>query len=273
MQIGRGTVPSSSASGGTTGSLASTVGAANPLRYRGYYYDTETGLYYLQSRYYDPQVGRFISADAFASTGQGVIGFNMYAYCGNNPVMFVDECGQLFGLAIGTIIGAAIGGAIAGAIINTVSYIVSCGINETPVTGAGVLSAAATGAFTGAVAAVGGAAGGTVAVVASVVVGVVSGTVTAAKTEGATWQRVGAGIVAGIISGFGTYLGTKIPVAIESGFAVGVTSFAGGLMTGAHTEIISVAAQNGVINLLSSRNPLSSTVSMSKTVFSVALTA
>lgn len=47
-----------------------TVSALNPLRYRGYVYDVETGLYYLQSRYYDPEVGRFINADAFASTGQ-----------------------------------------------------------------------------------------------------------------------------------------------------------------------------------------------------------
>ena len=47
----------------TTGSLAGTVGVKNPLRYRGYYYDTESGLYYLNSRYYDPVVGRFVNAD------------------------------------------------------------------------------------------------------------------------------------------------------------------------------------------------------------------
>jgi len=58
----------------------------NPLRYRGYVYDQETGFYYLQSRYYDPAVGRFINADSYASTGQGIIGYNMFAYCGNSPV-------------------------------------------------------------------------------------------------------------------------------------------------------------------------------------------
>ena len=52
----------------TTGELANTLGQINPLRYRGYVYDTETGLYYLQSRYYDPEIGRFLNADAFAST-------------------------------------------------------------------------------------------------------------------------------------------------------------------------------------------------------------
>ena len=63
---------------------------ANPIRYRGYYYDTESGLYYLGSRYYDPQVKRFINADGYASTGQGFVGCNMFAYCGNNPIRFVD---------------------------------------------------------------------------------------------------------------------------------------------------------------------------------------
>ncbi len=65
----------------------------NPLRYRGYYYDSESGLYYLQSRYYDPEVCRFINADEYASTGQGFIGCNMFAYCNNNPVNYVDSEG------------------------------------------------------------------------------------------------------------------------------------------------------------------------------------
>ena len=60
----------------TTGTLATTLGADNPFRYRGYYYDTETGLYYLTTRYYDPEVCRFISADVYMSTGQGVLGGN-----------------------------------------------------------------------------------------------------------------------------------------------------------------------------------------------------
>ena len=63
----------------------------NPLRYRGYYYDVETGLYYLQSRYYDPQICRFINADGFVSTGQGLLGNNMFAYRLNNPVRFTDS--------------------------------------------------------------------------------------------------------------------------------------------------------------------------------------
>ena len=67
----------------------------NPLRYRGYYYDTETGFYYLQSRYYDPTNHRFINADVYASTGQGFVGTNMFAYCNNNPAIFVDNGGTV----------------------------------------------------------------------------------------------------------------------------------------------------------------------------------
>ena len=67
-----------------------TFAATNPLRYRGYCYDTETGLYYLQSRYYDPTTARFLNADSFASTGQGILGNNMFAYCRNNPVVRID---------------------------------------------------------------------------------------------------------------------------------------------------------------------------------------
>ena len=77
----------------TTGSLASTLGAINPFRYRGYYYDTETGFYYLNSRYYDPQVGRFINADGIIGANGDIMGYNMFAYCSNNPVMCVDPTG------------------------------------------------------------------------------------------------------------------------------------------------------------------------------------
>jgi RHS repeat-associated protein len=71
---------------GGSGSLWSTLGCYNPLRYRGYVYDFETGLYYLQSRYYNPQTGRFLNADGYTSTSQCITDDNMFAYCDNNPV-------------------------------------------------------------------------------------------------------------------------------------------------------------------------------------------
>ena len=58
-------------------------------------HDTETQLYYLQSRYYNPELGRFINADALVSTGQGVLGDNMFAYCRSNPVRRKDVSGTV----------------------------------------------------------------------------------------------------------------------------------------------------------------------------------
>ena len=76
-------------------SNATTITDANPLRYRGYYYDTESGFYYLQSRYYDPQIGRFINADDTAYLGADgtPLGYNLFAYCKNKPVMGYDPSG------------------------------------------------------------------------------------------------------------------------------------------------------------------------------------
>ena len=70
-----------------------TLGNLNPFRYRGYYYDAESGFYYLQTRYYDPEICRFISPDAYIATGQSILGYNMFAYCLNNPVNFADPSG------------------------------------------------------------------------------------------------------------------------------------------------------------------------------------
>lgn len=71
---------------------ASFIGHINPLRYRGYYYDRETRLYYLQSRYYDFANCRFINADGLFT--DGFIGSNLFAYCGNNPVNRIDPTGE-----------------------------------------------------------------------------------------------------------------------------------------------------------------------------------
>ena len=71
------------------------IGTINPLRYRGYYYDTETGFYFLQSRYYDPTVGRFINADGqLSGVGGDMQGYNLFAYCQNDPVNMSDPTGH-----------------------------------------------------------------------------------------------------------------------------------------------------------------------------------
>ncbi len=90
----------------------------NPVRYRGYYYDTDLRLYYLESRYYDSMTGRFINADDVSYLGANgdINSYNLYAYCSNNPIMYVDPSGHfvisistlLIGIAIGAGVGAGI---------------------------------------------------------------------------------------------------------------------------------------------------------------------
>ena len=111
----------------------------NPLRYRGYYYDSETGFYYLRSRYYDPENHRFINADTYASTDSGdAISCNMFAYCQNNPVMLGDENGEIAGWLVRAIVGAAVG-----TITGAISALVTGGSAKD------VLSSAAVGFVTG----------------------------------------------------------------------------------------------------------------------------
>ena len=67
----------------------------NPFRYRGYVYDNETGFYYASSRYYDPEIGRYLNADSvIAGVGGSVQGYNLFAYCFNNPVNMSDSSGH-----------------------------------------------------------------------------------------------------------------------------------------------------------------------------------
>ena len=82
-----------------TGTQAATVGNANPIRYRGYYYDQETGYYYLQSRYYDPETQRFLNADGeLAGVGESVQGYNLFSYCQNNWNDVYDTWYHYFGI-------------------------------------------------------------------------------------------------------------------------------------------------------------------------------
>ena len=93
------------------------IGNLNPFRYRGYYFDCETGFYFLQSRYYDPEVGRFLNMDSIEyADPESVNGINLYAYCINDPVNYYDPSGHfIISLIIGlTIAGAVIGGTVSG---------------------------------------------------------------------------------------------------------------------------------------------------------------
>ena len=79
--------------------MAETIGEINPFRYRGYYYDSETGLYYLNSRYYDPVVGRFLSIDdesLILTSPDGLTDKNLFSYCDNNPIIRIDTEGEFW---------------------------------------------------------------------------------------------------------------------------------------------------------------------------------
>ncbi|MBM7570649.1 DNRLRE domain-containing protein [Aquibacillus albus] len=76
-----------------SGTKADTVGEKNPYRYRGYRYDSETGLYYLNARYYNPEWGRFLNADSYGGSNGELLSHNVFAYAKNNPVMNYDPSG------------------------------------------------------------------------------------------------------------------------------------------------------------------------------------
>ena len=116
-------MPTVQSSSGTTNTSSTFIGNINPLRYRGYYYDTETGFYYLQSRYYDPEIGRFISADdpeVLLESQDSILQHNLFSYCWNNPVNMIDLSGEspanIVGGIVGGIAGAALGYLLADAL-------------------------------------------------------------------------------------------------------------------------------------------------------------
>ena len=96
----------------TTGTMADTLGKLNPFRYRGYVYDTETGLYYLGSRYYNSTWGRFVNADSesliTASPDSAIWDKNLYTYCDSNPVTREDKSGQFWNIIAGAITGGGL---------------------------------------------------------------------------------------------------------------------------------------------------------------------
>ena len=104
---------------------ATHVANINPFRYRGYYFDTEIGLYYLQSRYYDPVVGRFVNADEaeFAVSREAVLKHNLFSYCVNEPIKHVDYSGHDGGVIEIAIIAIVI--AVAYAVLCCVCYVLS----------------------------------------------------------------------------------------------------------------------------------------------------
>ena len=139
-----------------TGSLA----AVNPLRYRGYVYDTETGFYYLQSRYYDPEIGRWINADipeTLTADFENFAQYNLFSYGFNNPVNMSDETGTwpswakkvVAAVAVVAVVAAVAAVTVATAGAGTAAAVIAVGAAKGAAIG--MASGAAIGAATGAV--------------------------------------------------------------------------------------------------------------------------
>ena len=135
------------------------IGVINPIRYRGYYYDSETGFYYLKSRYYDPAICRFISADdpSYLGAGETTQGLNLFAYCLNDPVNYSDSSGQwpnwatklVAAAAVVAVVATAAAITVATAGAGTAAAVIAVGAAKGAAVG--MLSGAISGAATGAV--------------------------------------------------------------------------------------------------------------------------
>ena len=109
------------ANGNALTGTGATFNEINPFRYRGYYYDSETGLYYLQSRYYDPEVGRFVNSDAcnlIVVAPTLMTDKNYYTYCDNNPICRKDPTGTFWtGIVVGAVVGGITSGITGGSVL------------------------------------------------------------------------------------------------------------------------------------------------------------
>ncbi len=234
------------------------IGNLNPFRYRGYYYDIETGLYYLKTRYYDPEVGRFITIDDISYLDPETInGLNLYAYCGNNPVMNVDENGTKWwefwkwdwkkigqgiaavigvtALVIATVFTAGAVGGIAGVIMMTAAIGIAFGaaiggvsavINGTNIA-AGILGGAIKGGSIG----------------ITVGLGIVTGT--GAFTLGGALLALGGTIILNFVAGTAKYLIENImngkSLNVKDVFASGGLQAASGLFAFGAGAIIGIS--------------------------------
>ena len=205
---------------GLENTLAGFIGNINPIRYRGYYYDVETQLFYCNSRYYSPELCRFISPDSIEYLDpQSINGLNLYCYCMNNPIMYTDPSGH-FVITLSAVLAAAAIGAAIGAVSGAVYGGITAAANGQNVW-AGIGIGALTGGFMGA------GAGIASLFIAPVLVG--EGVMVATAT--------GAGFV------MGNALSAGAALAIGTGIAFG-TGFVGGTVADASTQVVNDGGVN-----------------------------
>ena len=200
---------------GTENTDSSFIGNINPIRYRGYYYDVATGFYYLQTRYYDPQTGRFLNMDSLEYLDPETVGgLNLYAYCNCNPVMYVDPEGTAWwnwvsGIVVATVIALA--------------TIATCG-----------------------------AAVGIAAVVTGAAVGGIFGAANAAANGDDIIEGMFAGMISGVIAGGTAAMGAEIiqlaPFGRAFSWAIGLGfSMLGGALGNSYSEASSQINKYGAI--------------------------
>ena len=186
---------------GVVQTSANFIGNINPIRYRGYYYDTDLGLYYLQSRYYDPETGRFVSVDNQISTGD-MSGLNLFAYCSNDPVNNIDPTGEAwYHWALGAVVVAACAVAVvatAGGAAAGLAAIAAVGSGMAAATTASTIAA---GAFIGAA---------TVLGIAAVEAAASSSSVQEFNDRG-NWGTVASTAGGAVLGGVGAYVSTRTP--------------------------------------------------------------
>ena len=236
-----------------------TLAEINPFRYRGYYYDSETDLYFLQTRYYDPVVGRFISRDSIEYADPEIIcGLNLYAYCGNNPVMGYDPEGNIdWSKIFGWVATAVL------AVVGVGLIVLTGGLAAAGVIAAGGLAASMmVGAGVGIVAGIGGsiiAQGGfgnianinPWAVAAAGLIGGVIGTVSGAASY--CFSQIGqstGSIIGNILSG-ARHIGTGIRFAkvynLSTSTLMNVGAFIGKLVGGSLSGTIANFVANNIV--------------------------
>ena len=205
------------------------IGNVNPIRYRGYYYDVETKLYYLQTRYYDPQTGRFLNMDGLEYLDPETVGgLNLYAYCNCNPVMYVDPDGTTWWKWV---IGAIAAVAVAALTI------VTCGA-------AVGIAAVATGAIVGGAYGAANAAANGDNVIEGMFTGMISGVISAGTaaigggfiSTGSKLLGLGIAILGGATSGAYAEVNTQLN---NNGRITDIGSIAHSTAVGAFTNVIS----------------------------------
>ena len=230
-----------------SGSNSSILYQYNALKYRGYYHDKDLGMYYLNYRYYDPAICRFINADEVSvmAIEQGsLLQYNLYTYCLNNPVNHLDELGQI-GIPLWPC--AAIGGGIAGGLVSAVSYVVGLKGDMSKFNGIDMLKNVGIGVVCGAAAAGIGyveSFSDRIKGIASGLIGIVAGFNTLYST-GNSWSA----LCAAVATTASCYSGMKISTYGFKEFGTVAVNYASSLFTGTFLKLFQL-----VVNLCQWQN-------------------